>query len=141
MLPILRRPFSVSKSSPALALDDNNRKVDDVPEEILAKIRLNAWRNYQFLQLKSRAVLFRTQESGLEYLYRIHADLGWGDCFDHGLQIVEVPGDHFTLLKDPHALTLALRIKECLEELSPRLQQPRKISPSHKENQPTPFVG
>jgi hypothetical protein len=142
MSPLLQRPFSASRSGRASipVPEDSIRKVDDVPEGILTKIRTNAWVRYPLLPLESRAVLFRAQESGGAYLYRVHADLGWGDRFNHGLRIVEVPGDHFTLLKDPQVSTLAQGIRDCLEELSPQFQQPRKTPPPHQENQPTPFV-
>jgi thioesterase domain-containing protein len=93
-----------------------NRPVGDVPWEIWEKIYYKAGDEYQFHPVETRGVLFRTQHSDKAHLYPVYADLGWGRFFSRGFQIVEVPGDHFSLLKDPEVVTLAQRFRECLEK-------------------------
>ena len=41
---------------------------------------------------------------------------GWGDLAARGVRVVEVPGNHRTMVGKPHVETLALRIRECLDE-------------------------
>jgi thioesterase domain-containing protein/acyl carrier protein len=43
--------------------------------------------------------------------------LGWGKLAAGGVQIVEAPGKHTTMLNDPHVEIMASRIKDCLSEL------------------------
>ncbi|MBV8199718.1 MAG: hypothetical protein JOZ15_03750, partial [Acidobacteria bacterium] len=40
------------------------------------------------------------------------ADLGWGRLAGGRIEVVEVPGDHYTLLREPHVQTLASRLRE-----------------------------
>ena len=94
-----------------------NRPLGDASWEIWERIYWKAGKYYKFQRLESHGVLFRTRHSDKAHIYPIHADLGWGRLFNQGLRIVEVPGDHFSLLKDPHALTLADRLKECMNGL------------------------
>ena len=67
--------------------------------------------------LDSRAVLFRALDNRFVRLDGGTGDKGWGGLFLRGLDIVKVPGDHTTLLKDPHVVTLADRVQECLEQM------------------------
>jgi thioesterase domain-containing protein len=41
---------------------------------------------------------------------------GRSDLAAGGVRVVEVPGDHGTMVGNPHVETLALRIRECLDE-------------------------
>jgi len=43
-------------------------------------------------------------------------DNGWGYLAAGGVKVVEVPGDHGTMIGKPQVETLALRIRECLDE-------------------------
>jgi amino acid adenylation domain-containing protein len=51
------------------------------------------------------------------------ADLGWGRLAGGRIEVIEVPGDHYTLLQEPHVQTLASRLRERLgrsqSDLSP----------------------
>src|SRR5262249_54533253 len=42
--------------------------------------------------------------------------MGWGDLAAGGVRVVEVPGDHHTMVLKPHVETLALRIRNCLSK-------------------------
>jgi hypothetical protein len=43
--------------------------------------------------------------------------MGWADLFTRGLDVVETPGDHWSLLKEPHLQVLARRIDQCIGKL------------------------
>ncbi len=88
-----------------------------VPWKILSKVFRNARRNYTYRPLDCRAVLIRSQNSDLAPLYSIDEALGWGGLFTRGLEIVETPGDHFSMFTAPHVETLAARFQECLEQI------------------------
>jgi hypothetical protein len=46
--------------------------------------------------------------------------MGWGGLFTN-LEIVETPGDHMTLLQDPHIQVLAGKINDRLQQLRSNL--------------------
>jgi thioesterase domain-containing protein len=43
-----------------------------------------------------------------------HPDLGWGAFARGGVEVVSVPGDHMTLLRQPHVPIVAERLRACL---------------------------
>ena len=67
--------------------------------------------------LDSRGVLFRAIDSRFARLDAGTGDRGWGGLFLRGLDIVKVPGDHNTMLRDPQVITLAERVQTCLERM------------------------
>jgi amino acid adenylation domain-containing protein len=79
----------------------------------LTAVHRNAWKNYKCHPLDSRGVLFRARDNPWP-LDALDGCMGWSGLFTRGLEIVEVPGDHFSLLEAPHLLTLAQRFQECL---------------------------
>lgn len=128
-------PLSAGPEGPADGVfGEVNRPVGDVPWEIWENIYYKAGDEYQFQPVETRGVLFRTQHSEKAYLYPVYADLGWSGFFHQGFQIVEVPGDHFSLLKDPEVVTLAQRFRECLEKL--RSRHSSSASPSREPIRP-----
>jgi thioesterase domain-containing protein len=121
ILRMFRQPNSASLpgATPVADLNQINHPIGDVPWEIWEKIYRIARKHYKLIPLESRAVLFRAQHNAdVSYLYPVHANLGWDGLFKNGLRMVEIPGNHLSLLKDPQAITLAERVKEYLEELS-----------------------
>jgi thioesterase domain-containing protein len=65
--------------------------------------------------LQSRAIVFRARESEMAFFYTIDGNLGWNGLLARGIEVVETPGDHFSLLKRPHLLTLADHFKKHLK--------------------------
>jgi thioesterase domain-containing protein len=100
----LERPAALFKSSnhASARLADVNVPFGQVPWDILSKVYINARKNYQLRPLASRAVLFRAQDSEFKHLFAIDGNLGWSGLFRDGLEVVDIPGDHFTLLKSPN---------------------------------------
>ena len=72
---------------------------------------LLAARRYTPRPYAGSATLFRARDTPA---FIQDPTLGWSELVEH-LQIREVPGDHDTLLKEPHVAALALELKTCLE--------------------------
>jgi thioesterase domain-containing protein/acyl carrier protein len=43
--------------------------------------------------------------------------MGWGELAAGGVQVIDIPGDHQTMMSRPHVETLALRIRDCLNRV------------------------
>jgi amino acid adenylation domain-containing protein len=43
--------------------------------------------------------------------------MGWGDLAASGVRVIDVSGNHQTMVSKPHVETLALKIKDCLKEI------------------------
>jgi thioesterase domain-containing protein len=97
---------------------DGNHPFGDVPWNTVEKVYRNASKSFRPQPLDTRAVLFRSRDSTEAYLHAIDASLGWAGLFTRGLEIIESPGDHFSLLMPPHLLTLARRFQECLRQIT-----------------------
>ena len=41
--------------------------------------------------------------------------IGWNDLAKGGIETYDVPGNHFTIMKEPNVLELARRLKDCLD--------------------------
>jgi thioesterase domain-containing protein/acyl carrier protein len=72
-----------------------------------------AARQYTPQPYAGQATLFRARDTPAIFL--VDPTLGWSELVEH-LQIREVPGDHATLLREPHLPALAGELKTCLEE-------------------------
>jgi amino acid adenylation domain-containing protein len=97
------------------ALEEANQPIGDVSWEILERIYRNARKNYRLRPLASRAVVFRAQESEMAFFHNVDPQLGWDGLLTRGLVVLETPGDHFSLLKRPHLLTLVEHFKKHLK--------------------------
>jgi thioesterase domain-containing protein len=51
-----------------------------------------------------------------ERIARLIHDKGWSELAAGGVRVIEVHGDHGTMVGIPHVETMALRIRECLDE-------------------------
>jgi len=99
--------------------EDVNLPFGEVPWEIMSKVYQNARKKYRMCPLASRAILFRARDSAMAHLYAIDGTLGWSGLFNGGLEVVDCPGDHFTLLKAPHLQFLVQQFEKRLEHLHP----------------------
>jgi amino acid adenylation domain-containing protein len=77
--------------------------------------------NYRAMQCyvpqpyKGRVTLFQAQE-GLVFL-RQNLMSAWEELASEGLEIYQVSGNHYTMLKDPHVQVLAKQLQACLERV------------------------
>ncbi len=53
----------------------------------------------------------------LDLSFREHPTLGWDEHADGPVEVHDVPGDHITMLVEPHVRVLAERLGECLERV------------------------
>jgi hypothetical protein len=73
-----------------------------------------AFRNHETQPYPGRGVLFRAREAKAGFYDA--ADRGWSGMFAGGLEIQHVPGDHLTMLDEPHARAVSERLTECLHK-------------------------
>jgi amino acid adenylation domain-containing protein len=119
----LRRYFC-QKTVPSLPLRELDLseaailpQIGEVSWDVFKRMNWHARSHYQARQLDTQAVLFRAQHAGMEHYYPITNRMGWDGLLKRGLEVVETPGDHFTLLKNPNLQFLA-------KQLDQRLKQP-----------------
>jgi amino acid adenylation domain-containing protein len=96
--------------------EDVNLPFGETPWEILSKVYWKARRDYRFQPLETRALLFRAKSSGFAHLIAIDGNMGWSGLFKGGLEVVDCPGDHFTLLKGPNLQFLVQHIRRCTDK-------------------------
>jgi thioesterase domain-containing protein len=41
--------------------------------------------------------------------------MGWREIAAYGVELHEVPGNHFTMIREPNVLVLAERLQDCLK--------------------------
>jgi thioesterase domain-containing protein/acyl carrier protein len=71
-------------------------------------------RTYEPQSYRGRVVLFRARTRPL---LRLHGkDLGWQKLAKAGLEVIVVPGNHESMLKEPHVGHLAARLTDCLRQ-------------------------
>lgn len=76
----------------------------------------NSLRSYRLRHLDCRGVLFRADRSEDCPAANVDYSLGWADLFGKGLEIIQVTGDHFTMMREhPHDQYLAHKISAALD--------------------------
>jgi amino acid adenylation domain-containing protein len=73
-----------------------------------------AWREYLLRPYTGRITVFRAATQA--YDHSLPPDLGWGALAMGGVEVHEVPGDHLSMIHDPHVVELAQKIRSCLEQ-------------------------
>ncbi|MGA8616087.1 MAG: thioesterase domain-containing protein [Xanthobacteraceae bacterium] len=76
---------------------------ESVPCDLVGRIYENCFNSYDFRVLDSHGFLLRASHDQSAY----DESLGWKDLFAKGLEIVSVPGDHYTIISES---TLTARI-------------------------------
>jgi aspartate racemase len=71
-----------------------------------------ALREYRLRPYPGRVTVFRAAERGVSRT--VDAQMGWGELALGGVEVYEVPGDHASLVKEPHVQVLAARLSACL---------------------------
>ncbi len=82
----------------------------------LEKIYDPAARQYQPEPIDTPCVLFRVHHT-LSGFHRNDRSLGWDGHFKLGLKIIEVQGDHFSMLEEPHVKNLAAEMNAALHHI------------------------
>jgi thioesterase domain-containing protein len=86
-----------------------------IPACLKNTFEINAFaaRNYRLKPFRGRLTLFRATKQAEE---GIPQDNGWGPIFTDGVEILEIPGDHWQVLSDPGIGVLAKTIHDCLDQ-------------------------
>ena len=108
-------------------------KLDDLGRPLhwglIERLYANAARSYRLRCLDGRGVLFRAESRDDGVARALGDSLGWDSLFSRGLEIVEIPGDHVTMMRrEPHTQTLARRISELTDRLCAKSSEPARIS-------------
>lgn len=61
------------------------------------------------------AAVFRAQEAHDPKMHISDSSLGW-QAYYSNLEVHDIPGNHFTMLKQPHVRTLANKLRQCLDK-------------------------
>jgi amino acid adenylation domain-containing protein len=75
---------------------------------------LQATKHYLPQTYPGRATLFWCEYQAL-YI-DCYPDLGWGHLVTGGVETVSIPGEHLSLLSEPHVRVLAEKLKLCIEQ-------------------------
>ncbi len=115
-------PFATAEEVPGF-LHEKMRAADLVPPglelseivRLFARFRSNvrAMERYTARACSGRLVLFKAGE-GLAKASEA-PDLGWGELAEGGLEIREIGGNHYSILRDPYVEELAAGLREVLE--------------------------
>jgi thioesterase domain-containing protein len=103
-------------------LEQTGLLLGHIPERITALYR-NSATNYRYRPLDCRAVYFQCHNVYASYRTRV-----WESFFSRGMEIIEVPGDHLSLLKEPYVRVLAKKIDDLLEQL--RVEHASELEPN-----------
>jgi thioesterase domain-containing protein len=79
------------------------------------KTNLRARRSYIPQAYRGRVILFRASER--RDIALSDPSIGWGELVDNGVEIQMAPGDHYTMLREPHVQVLAERLRTYLQEV------------------------
>ncbi|HEX5603001.1 MAG TPA: thioesterase domain-containing protein, partial [Pyrinomonadaceae bacterium] len=95
----------------------------------LFKINANTTRSYQPGEFFGRIALFNAEADEQHYLFsndpgyyesqEIHGKdplKGWGDLATEGVEVYVVPGDHFSMMREPNVSVLAEQLRTCIQE-------------------------
>jgi thioesterase domain-containing protein len=82
----------------------------------ILRTHTEAWRHYQPRIYPGRITLLRAVDEPRDNVDA--ADLGWGKLGAGGVEIYEVPGDHLSMIHEPHVQTLAAQLRACLEAVT-----------------------
>jgi len=70
---------------------------------------------YKPIVYPNRLTLFRC--SPMPFFFSHGSDNGWGRVAGSGVEVKPVPGNHWTMLREPHVQVLAKELKMCLAKL------------------------
>jgi thioesterase domain-containing protein len=103
---------NLSGSGLSGSFDKNGMPIDTPTITRFTRIAANSWHPRP---IDTSAVLLRAKTPGEEMLPGHDLTNGWGDLFSRGLEVVQSPGDHVSMMLDGHVMTVARQIKEVIE--------------------------
>ena len=107
---VYQRARAVNWLLPDVSLEQFHRFVR------MLKVQADAWRRYEPQPYPGCITLFRAQEQPPEA--PSERDMGWAALAQGGVDVRDVPGDHLSMLQEPHVRVLAKEMRRCLEQLT-----------------------
>jgi amino acid adenylation domain-containing protein len=99
----------------ALALDDR-----PLPHDLrvfnVTEANLKALRSYTWKPLTGNAILFVANDEPKGAAWDYDSLLGWGNFVVGDVKTYQIPGDHFSVVREPNVSVLATAFKVCLSE-------------------------
>jgi amino acid adenylation domain-containing protein len=119
------RLFSVKnrfppEDHPSGLFDEEGRPLDQATVIRLAYVAGRVWRPSP---LDTPGVLFRTKFPGENILFGYDTTHGWAELFDQGLEIVQVSGDHVSMVSSENIVGLAREINCVLDRYEAKRDQ------------------
>lgn len=108
-------PDSAGISNPA---GEQANTYGSVPWKTEQRIYRNARAKYRLRPVDCRAVLFRAEDSAASPAQTLKSAAGLGRLIARDLRIVDLPGNHQSIIQESNAPALARRFMECLPEVS-----------------------
>jgi thioesterase domain-containing protein len=91
---------------------------------LIERLYDNSLRSYRLRRLDCRGVLFRADRSEDCPTAKVDYSLGWANLFGKGLDIIQVTGDHFTMMREhPHDQGLAREMSAALDRHCAKAQR------------------
>ncbi|MEJ2636842.1 MAG: amino acid adenylation domain-containing protein [Calditrichia bacterium] len=81
----------------------------------IQKVMRQAWRQYEPKTYPGKIALFRSEEVLASPSQE--ADLGWSRFAENGVDIIHIPGDHISMLQEPHVSVLTGELNKYLRQL------------------------
>lgn len=83
---------------------------------LIERLYANSLRSYRLRRLDCRGVVFRADRAEDCPSPNVDHSLGWNGLFGQGLEIIQVAGDHLTMMREhPHDLGLAQEMSDAVE--------------------------
>jgi thioesterase domain-containing protein len=83
---------------------------------LIERLYANSLRSYRLRRLDCRGVVFRADRAEDCPSLNVDYSLGWNGLFGKGLEIVQVAGDHLTMMREhPYDLSLAQEMRDAVE--------------------------
>lgn len=114
---VARLAFAKSSSTLNGAAEAADILFGEVTPIVFQKLLRGIRKAYRYSRLDCGAVLFRCQEDAYS-THTLRGKMGWDGLFTRKLEIIETPGNHASLLREPHLQALARRIDDRLYKLS-----------------------
>ena len=83
---------------------------------LIERLYDNSLRSYRLRSLDCPGVLFRADRTEDCPSAKVDHSLGWADLFGKGLEIIQMTGDHYTMMREhPHDQNLARQMSDALD--------------------------
>ncbi|MGJ0606597.1 type I polyketide synthase [Cylindrospermopsis raciborskii] len=113
-LPFLERLSKLAQLSPA----EWFQRFKNITSRYRNRSRLKAAKAYTIKPYSGRVAFFKAMTLIISVNYNLdETELGWRELVTGELQVYEVPGDHITMLNEPHVQFVAQKLQSCIDHI------------------------